>query len=35
MIEEMKQKIIISKSSNANKVEVIHGSLFVTFTPGL
>ena len=34
MIEEMKQKIINAKSSGASKVEVIHGSLFVTFTPG-
>ena len=35
MIEEMKQKIIkAAKSSGANKVDVIHGSLFVTFTPG-
>ena len=35
MIEEMKQKIIkAAKSSGANKVQIIHGSLFVTFTPG-
>ena len=35
MIEEMKQKIIkAAKSSGASKVQILHGSLFVTFTPG-
>ena len=35
MIEEMKQKIIkAAKSSGASKVQVLHGSLFVTFKSG-
>ena len=35
MIKKYKEIILkAAKSSGASKVEIIHGSLFVTFTPG-
>ena len=35
MIKKYKDIILkAAKSSGASKVEIIHGSLFVTFTPG-